>query len=258
MLRSQSGDLGALGNDAGFAFGLTHFSRLKDDLLRTNQAIFGARYLMDFILPGGVAADLPQDAIELLLDRYAVLEQAVFSLRDIYDNHAGVQDRFRETGVLSNELAAKLDALRLAARASGIARDLRADLPWAPYDSMELKALMQVTGDLAARVNVRFDEIFQSIRICREFLANLVCGAIQSAVRDAESEQLGPGVIEGWRGPILVVLKSGLGERIRRCHAHDPSWQNWPLPEYAILGNFVAYFPLINKSFNLSYSGHDG
>lgn len=257
-IANHLGDLGALGNDAGFAFGLTHFSRLKEDLLRTNQVILGARYLMDFILPGGVASDLPQDAPQSLLGKYAALEQEILSLRDIYDNHAGVQDRFREAGVLTNALAEKLGALGLAARASGIASDLRVDLPWAPYDGLELRAVTQTKGDVAARVSVRFDEAFESIRICRALLANLPDGAIQSIVPEAESGRLGLGVIEAWRGPVLIALETGPPGSIRRCHVHDPSWQNWPLIEYAIMGNIVPDFPLINKSFNLSYSGHDG
>src|SRR5579863_438169 len=104
-IANHLGDLGALGNDAGFAFGLTQFSRMKEDLLRTNLACFGARYLMDFIAPGGVTDDLPGNASRLLLDRYRALETDVVGMRNIYDNHAGVQDRFRETGIVANELA---------------------------------------------------------------------------------------------------------------------------------------------------------
>lgn len=257
-IANHLGDLGALGNDAGFAFGLTHFSRLKEELLRTNQAAFGARYLMDFVLPGGVAANVAPDAVQLLLNRYATLEREVTSLRDIYDNHAGVQDRFRQAGVLSNAMASKLDAQGLAARASGIARDLRADLPWAPYNNLAVKAATQTTGDVAARVAVRFDEVLSSLAVCGALLAHLPAGTIQVEVPEAAPHRLGISVIEGWRGPVLIALESGPRGSIRRCHAHDPSWQNWPLLEYAILGNIVPDFPLINKSFNLSYSGHDG
>ena len=129
-LANHLGDLGALGNDAGFAFGLTQFSRMKEDLLRTNRACFNARYLMDFVVPGGVTSDLPEDAPRLLLDVYGSLEADVIAMRNTYDNHAGVQDRFRETGILSNETAHNLDAAGLVARASGIPYDLRSDFPW--------------------------------------------------------------------------------------------------------------------------------
>ena len=256
-LANHLGDLGALGNDAGFAFGLTQFSRMKEDLLRTNQVCFGARYLMDFLTPGGVASDLPEDAPRLLLDRYRSLEADVIGMRNTYDNHAGVQDRFRETGILSNETAYNLDAAGLIARASGIPHDLRADLPWSPYDKQKIKVCSHKSGDVAARVAVRFDELIESLRICRALLARLAAGEIQSTLPTAESGLLGIGMIEGWRGPVLIALETGPSASIRRCHPHDPSWQNWPLLEYAILGNLVPDFPLINKSFNLSYSGHD-
>ena len=256
-IANHLGDLGALGNDAGFAFGLTQFSRMKEDLLRTNFACFSARYLLDFIAPGGVTDDLPEEAPGLLLDRYHTLETDVIGMRNMYDNHAGVQDRFRETGILANETAWKLDATGLAARASGIPHDLRADFPWAPYDKMKVKVPKQSSGDVAARVAVRFDEVLESLRICRALVANLSGGEIQCAVPDAEPGLLGVAVIESWRGPVLIALETGSNGSIRRCHPHDPSWQNWPLLEYAILGNLVPDFPLINKSFNLSYSGQD-
>jgi len=256
-IANHLGDLGALGNDAGFAFGLTQFSRMKEDLLRANQVCFGARYLMDFVVQGGVASNLPDKAPRLLLDGYHALETGVDSMRNIYDNHAGVQDRFRETGILSQENAWKLDAAGLAARASGIPHDLRSDFPWPPYDKMNVKVSKQTSGDVAARVAVRFEEILESLRICRGLVANLSGGDIRSAVPDAEPGLLGVGVIEGWRGPVLIALETGANGSVRRCHPHDPSWQNWPLLEYAILGNLVPDFPLINKSFNLSYSGHD-
>lgn len=256
-LANHLGDLGALGNDAGFAFGLTHFSRMKEDLLRINQAYFSARYLMDFVVPSGVASDLPNDAPQLLVDHYRSLEADVSIMRNTYDNHAGVQDRFRETGILSHETAYNLDAAGLVARASGIPHDLRADFPWPPYDKLKVNASSQSPGDVAARVAVRFDEVTESLRICRALLAGLAAGEIQTTLPDAEAGLLGIGAIEGWRGPVFIALETGPSGSIRRCHPHDPSWQNWPLLEYAILGNLVPDFPLINKSFNLSYSGHD-
>ncbi len=257
-LANHLGDLGALGNDAGFAFGLTHFSRLKEDLLRVNSIAFGARYLLDYIIPGGVAVDLPTHAPALLLHLYSELEQSVTNLRSIYDEHAGLQDRFRTTGTLDPSTAESLGALGIVARASGIARDLRVDHPWPPYDRVTAQCIEQSTGDVAARVLVRFGEIFESLRLCRTFLRDLRDGPIHAPVPAAAPDQLGLAVIESWRGPVLIALQTGPDGSIRSCHAHDPSWQNWPLIEYAIVGDIVADFPLINKSFNLSYSGQDG
>ncbi|MHB8301921.1 MAG: hydrogenase large subunit [Acidobacteriaceae bacterium] len=257
-LANHLGDLGALGNDAGFAFGLTHFSRLKEDLLRANTVAFGARYLLDYVVPGGVAVDLTADARCLLLDLYDALGPSVNQMRSIYDEHAGLQDRFREAGRLEQATAEKLGAIGLVARASGISCDLRVDHPWTPYDSFVPNLIVQPGGDVAARVQVRFDEILESLRLCRALLSGPPKEAIQTSVPVAAPDLLGIGLIEGWRGPVMIALETGPNGAIRRCHAHDPSWQNWPLIEYAVLGNIVPDFPLINKSFNLSYSGQDG
>jgi Ni,Fe-hydrogenase III large subunit len=112
-------------------------------------------------------------------------------------------------------------------------------------------------GDVAARVAVRFDETFESVRIMQRILRELPAGAHATRVLAPGAGARGIGMIEGWRGPVLVALDAGAGGTIRRCHPHDPSWQNWPAIEHAIIDNIVPDFPLINKSFNLSYSGHD-
>ena len=257
-LANHIGDLGALGNDAGFAFGLTHFSATKETLLRANSIAFGARYLFDYIIPGGVATDLTADARRLLLELYNSLQSSVINMRSIYDNHAGLQDRFHEAGKLTYSTAKKLGAIGLIARASGIPCDLRVDHPCPPYTSLAVKMITQAGGDVAARVQVRFDEVIESLRLCRLLLADLPTEEIQTPIPAASANLLGIALIEGWRGPVMIALETGSDGGIRRCHAHDPSWQNWPLIDYAILGNIVPDFPLINKSFNLSYSGHDG
>lgn len=257
-LANHLGDLGALGNDAGFAFGLTQFSKMKEDLLRANLPAFGARYLMDYVIPGGVSTDLSEEARLGLLHLYDALEPSVKQMRSIYDEHAGLQDRFREAGVLKQSTAELFGAMGLAGRASGIACDLRVDHPWTPYERLAPNLAVQAGGDVAARAQVRFDEVFESLRLCRALLSEPQAGAIQTSVPAAAPNLLGAGLIEGWRGPVLIALHTGADGGIRRCHAHDPSWQNWPLIEHAILGNIVPDFPLINKSFNLSYSGQDG
>jgi Ni,Fe-hydrogenase III large subunit/Ni,Fe-hydrogenase III component G len=262
-LANHLGDLGALGNDAGFAFGLTQFSRLKEDLLRNNVEAFGERYLFGYIYPGGVACDVAHPTYAHLLHFYRTLEHEVTALRAMYDEHGGLQDRLRGTGQLSPQLARELGAIGLAARASGVCCDLRVDHPWAPYDVLATQVVTEEGGDVAARVQVRFREIVESLRICRTLLAELSHSSLEAApiatpVPLADPGRLGIGIIEGWRGPVLIALETGPNGSIRRCHAHDPSWQNWPLLEHVILGNIVPDFPLINKSFNLSYSGVDG
>ena len=251
------GDLGYLGNDGGLAFGLAQFSRLKEDLLRLNAQLFGHRYLMDRVAPGGVTIDVDSAASELLLLEARRLEEEVLALRAIYYDHPGLQDRCINCGRLEPRLAAELGVVGLAARASGIALDARVFPGLAPYDELGPGLCANRNGDVAARIVVRFEEIFESLRLQKRILASIPEGETKIPVGEPRAGAFGVGWIEGWRGEILVALETGAAGRVRRCHAHDPSWQNWPALEHAVLGNIVPDFPLINKSFNLSYSGVD-
>jgi Ni,Fe-hydrogenase III large subunit/Ni,Fe-hydrogenase III component G len=256
-IANHLGDLGYLGNDGGFAVGLAQFSRLKEDVLRLNRQAFGHRLLMDVVMPGGVARDLADGDAAAMRVQASVLSREVRTLRDIYDDHAGLQDRFRACGQVTRELAAKLGLTGFAGRASGLADDLRSDFPTPPYEKLAVHKVTHADGDVAARVAVRFDETFESLRLIEVMLEAMPDGAIAAALPEIPAFQFALGSAEGWRGPLLIALESGANGTIRRCHPHDPSWQNWPVLEHAIIGNIVPDFPLINKSFNLSYSGHD-
>jgi Ni,Fe-hydrogenase III large subunit len=256
-LLNHLGDLGYLGNDAALAFGFAQFWILKEDLLRMNGELFGHRYLMDRIVPGGVACDLDNAGLLRIAATLRHIEHETAILKDIYDEHAGVQDRFLTTGHVTSELAAKLGLTGLAGRASGQAWDARAQFPCVPYDQLDVNMVTHRNGDVAARVTMRFEEITESIRLIRLMLEQLPAGELLSDVGDASEGSLGIGWVEGWRGEILVALHVGRDNRIHRLHPHDPSWQNWPVLEHAIMNNIVPDFPLINKSFNLSYSGVD-
>jgi Ni,Fe-hydrogenase III large subunit len=104
---------------------------------------------------------------------------------------------------------------------------------------------------------VRFEEAFESLRLMRDICSGIPGGVIHAELQSPATECMGAGWVEGWRGEVFVALEVGADGRIVRCHCHDPSWQNWPVLEHAVIGNIVPDFPLINKSFNLSYSGHD-
>ena len=251
------GDLGALGNDAGLAFGLAQFSRLKEDVLRLNARLFGHRYLMETLIPGGVARDVSAAAADELVEEAQRLQDELLELRAIYNDHAGLQDRCINCGHLSGPLAARLGVVGLAARASGIAMDARIFPALAPYDRLRPAMAVQRNGDVAARIAVRFDEVLESLRLQSRIAADLPATPILSILGDPPARSLGIGWVEGWRGEVFVALETAADGRIRRCHPHDPSWQNWPALEHAVIGNIVPDFPLINKSFNLSYAGVD-
>jgi Ni,Fe-hydrogenase III large subunit/Ni,Fe-hydrogenase III component G len=250
-------DLGFLGNDAGLAFGLAQFSRLREDWLRVSHALFGHRYLMDAIVPGGVARDIDTQGIARIRSEIHDVGRAVALLKNIYDEHAGLQDRFIGCGRVKPDLADRMGLTGLAGRASAVAWDLRVQFPPTPYDGLDVRMMTHRNGDVAARVTVRFEEIVESLRLIGLILSGLPAGDIAVPVPDAPANAFGVGWVEGWRGEVLIALETGVNNRIARLHPHDPSWQNWPLLERAVLGNIVPDFPLINKSFNLSYSGQD-
>ncbi len=250
------GDLGYLGNDGGLAFGLAQFMRLKEEWLRLNAALFGHRYLMDFVVPGGVERNIGRHGCDEVAAQCVGLALEVQTLRDIYDDHAGLQDRFLTCGRLAPELARQLGVVGLAARASGLALDARVAPGFEPYDRLEVAMKTHGAGDVAARVAVRFDEIFESLRLLQAIVEGMPLGEISTPFTSVGARGRGLGRAEGWRGEVVIALEAEDGT-IRRCHAHDPSWQNWPALEHAVIGNIVPDFPLINKSFNLSYSGHD-
>jgi Ni,Fe-hydrogenase III large subunit/Ni,Fe-hydrogenase III component G len=256
-IANHLGDLGYLGNDGGLAFGLAQFMRLKEDLLRANHSLFGHRYLMDRIIPGGVACDLDRAGLAAIEQECKSIEHEVRLLKDIYDDHSGLQDRFLTCGRLTPSTASKLGVIGLAGRASSQAWDVRAQARPAPYDLLDTRMKTHKNGDVAARVILRFDEIFESLRLIRAVLEHIAPGAVATPLPGVAAGSLGLGWIEGWRGESLVALEAGAEGRVRSCHAHDPSWQNWPALAFAVINNIVPDFPLINKSFNLSYSGCD-
>jgi Ni,Fe-hydrogenase III large subunit len=256
-IANHLGDLGALGNDAGFAFGLAQFSRLKELWLRELQAALGQRYLFDFVIPGGVSRDSARDRLVSLVACATMLAREAAAIRTIYDEHAGVRDRFAGAGTVTPELAKRLGLIGLAGRGSGQNFDLRVDLPCDPYGELAPRKYVSDEGDVAARVAVRFDELLESLRLVAHIAEHLPPGDPRVGIAVPPAGSAGIGLVEGWRGPVMVALSAGADGYVARCHPHDPSWQNWPAIEHAVIGNIVPDFPLINKSFNLSYSGHD-
>ncbi len=254
------GDLGALGNDAALAFGLTQFMRLKEDWLRLSANVFGHRFMMDRIVPGGVAVDVDEKALAAIAEQCNVIGRGVKTLRTIYDEHSGLQDRFLTTGIIDSALARELSLTGMAARATGMLLDGRAWRqgfePPVPYAGLGVRPATDERGDVAARVAVRFDEIFESLRLIRTIVGTLPSGPTRIEVVP-KPDASGVAVVEGWRGEVLVGVQLDDLGRIARVHPHDPSWQAWPALEHAVLKDIVPDFPLINKSFNLSYSGAD-
>ncbi len=258
-IANHLGDIGAICNDAAFALMLAHLSVLRERVLRAAMAAFGHRLMMDVIVPGGVVRDISRNGTSKILDVLQVIEASAPRLLELYDNTTSLQDRTAATGVLSNALAMQFGAGGFVGRASGRDFDCRRQPGYPPYDKLTLDVPLRRDGDVNARLWIRVLEIDQSMRLIRQLLETLPSGPVASVssvlVTNGPSE--GAAMIEGFRGDIFVWLRLENGGKIARCHLRDPSWFQWPLLEAVIEGNIVADFPLCNKSFNCSYSGHD-
>jgi Ni,Fe-hydrogenase III large subunit len=253
-LANHFGDIGAICNDASFSIMHAQCGILRESVLRTADACFGHRLMMDRVVPGGVAADLDAAGGARIKATLADIRRQFPELIELYDNTASLQDRTAATGILSVQLARQFGAGGYVGRASGRAFDARKLPGAAPYDRLAFEIPGFETGDVNARVWVRIREVEQSLALIEQMLQHLPDGPIRVAVGGGSGEGLA--LTEAFRGDVLVWLRLD-GGRVMRCHLRDPSWFQWPLLEAAIEGNIVADFPLCNKSFNCSYSGHD-
>ncbi|WP_287788036.1 hydrogenase expression protein HypE [Acidiphilium sp.] len=257
-LANHLGDVGAICNDGGFAIMLAHCSALREQVLREAAACFGHRLMMDRIVPGGVAADIAPPAAARVAATLADIRRRFQRLVELYDTTASLQDRTVGTGVLRPALAAQFAAGGFVGRASGRRCDARRWPGYAPYDELEFEIPVLQEGDVNARLWIRVREVEQSIGLIGQILAKLPEGPIRAENGSrAHAVSEGMAIVEGFRGDILAWVRIGATGHIERCHLRDPSWFQWPLLEAAIEGNIVADFPICNKSFNCSYSGHD-
>jgi Ni,Fe-hydrogenase III large subunit len=256
-IANHLGDIGAICNDVGFPFAHYQFSRLREQWLRDNASWFGHRLLMDVIVPGGVAQDLAETGAEAMRVRLTALRHELDELRPILDANHSLQDRLVAAGHLSFETARDLGCLGYVGRASGYDTDLRRERPYAPYDEVSVPAVLRTEGDVAARLNVRYDEIYSSLAIIEQLLDRLHPGPILTDVPPPGRAAEGIGLVEGWRGEVLSYIRFDEAGRVARFYPRDPSVFNWPALEQLIHGNIVPDFPLCNKSVNGSYSGYD-
>lgn len=256
-LANHLGDIGAICNDAAFAMMLAQMSVLREKVLRAAERTFGHRFMRDRIVPGGVSADLDAEGEAVLRALVEEIRDRFPSLVELYDNTASLLDRTVATGRVSHDLVRRFGAGGYVGRASGRDFDARRDLRYAPYDELKLDVPVRDDGDVNARVWVRIREVEQSCSLITQLLNALPPGPLRTEVEPTGQVREGLGLVEGFRGDILVWLSLDAEGHIRRCHMRDPSWFQWPLLEAAIEGNIIADFPLCNKSFNCSYSGHD-
>ncbi len=253
-IANHLGDCGAIAGDASFAYLPARFLLHREAVLSACATAFGHRLMMDVVIPGGVAADIAPGSDAVILQALFDAAAELPDLIGIYDSHASLADRMIGTGIVPPALAAQLAAGGVIGRASDRGGDLRVHPGYPPFDTLPPATARRAEGDVDARIRVRFAELTESIRLVRALLATLPEGELSVPLPMASGE--GIGWAEGFRGDIWHWMRLD-GGLIASAFMRDPSWLHWPLLEQAIGGNIVADFPLINKSFNASYSGVD-
>jgi Ni,Fe-hydrogenase III large subunit len=254
-IANHLGDIGAICNDASFIFMQSQMTVLREKLLQAAGACFGHRLMMDAVIPGGVARDLDNAGVARLRDLVREIKPRFAYLMAIYDNKPSLLDRTVSTGRVATELAHRFAAGGYVGRASGRGFDARKHPGYPPYDRLAFFVPVLTDGDVHSRLMIRAKEVESSLGLVEQILARLPEGAIKAPPERGGGE--GMALVEGFRGDILAWVALDPDGRVRRAHLRDPSWFQWPLLEASIAGNIVADFPLCNKSFNCSYSGHD-
>ena len=247
-------DAGAIVADTGFAVGQSHCLRLREAILRMNKSITGHRLLRGAVVPGGVGAvTLPADLVPALRRLLVDFEEVM----TICTDNTLVRDRLEGTGRLPREVAVDFGVVGYVARACGLARDVRADVPFAAYGELDVAAIVEESGDVFARLQVRVREVRQSVDLIERALAMRPDGPLAIALGALPAYTTGFGLVEAWRGRLVHMVIADEHGRLHRVKVLDPSFFNWPALARTLEDNIVPDFPLCNKSFNQSYSGND-
>ncbi|MFA6172048.1 MAG: NADH-quinone oxidoreductase subunit C [Kiritimatiellales bacterium] len=256
-LANHVGDLGALANDVGFLPTASYCGRIRGDFLNMTALLCGNRFGRGMIRPGGAGYDLDAARIDELQKRLTAGEKDAASAIELLFETPSVLARFEGKGVLPQDICKTLGIVGPAARASGLQRDVRQDQPSGIYRFVQLPLSSWDTCDVFARAYVRWLEIQQSIDFIREQLRAIPAGSIQAVATPLKPNQLAVSLIEGWRGELCHTALTDEHGAIKRYKIVDPSFHNWMGLAYALREQQISDFPMCNKSFNLSYCGHD-
>lgn len=255
---NHTADIGALATDVAFTVPASRAQAMREGLIRLQDQLFGTRLLRGTIALGGVKRDLSPEGRDVLRTHLQIFEKEFRELITLLIDAGTFTDRVDGTGILSNQAARDLGIVGMAARASGVDADFRRDHPHDDYDGLRFEVPVEEGGDVRARLMVRAREVEQSLVILRQVLDRLPDTPLVARLPErlpARSSALG--WVEAWRGPCTHWVATGEKGDIARVKVTDPSFLNWPGLIQAVPGNIIPDFPVINKSFNLSYSGND-
>jgi Ni,Fe-hydrogenase III large subunit len=256
-LANHVGDLGALAGDVGFLPTAAYCGRLRGDFLNLTALLCGSRFGRGLVRPGGAGFDLDADRIADFGGRLDAAFRDVESAVGLLWSTPSVGARFEDTGRVSTEVARALGMVGMAARASGLPRDVRKTHPWGMYRFAHIPISTSGAGDVYARALVRWLEIQRSVAFVRQVVRELPKGAPRAATGELRPDLFCASLVEGWRGEVCHVALTDGRARFAAYKIVDPSFHNWMGLALALRNQQISDFPLCNKSFNLSYCGHD-
>ena len=256
-LANHTGDLGAMAGDVGYLPTSSFCGRIRGDFLNMTAILCGNRFGRGLVRPGGAQMDIDPGHIVELLRRIEKAKREVTNAVELLWNTPSVQARFEGTGAVSESICHALGLVGPAARACGVEHDVRVDFPTGLYAFAHIPVATWHTGDVLARALVRWLEVDRSLAFIQEQLNSLPEGKITTPLKSFMPHMAVVSLVEGWRGEICHVALTDAQGRFSAYKVVDPSFHNWMGLAMALRDQQISDFPLCNKSFNLSYCGHD-
>ncbi len=256
-LANHTGDLGALAGDVGYLPTMSYCGRIRGDFLNMTALLCGNRFGRGLIRPGGVGFDVDEARVQELLARLDVASKDVTGAVELMLNTPSVLARFEGTGAITSQICNDLGLVGPVARACGVRRDVRHDYPTGIFRFAQIPVSTWHTGDVFSRAIVRWLEIQGSLQFVRTQAGMLPDGERGANIGRLQAGMMTVSMVEGWRGEICHVATTDSEGDLAHYKIVDPSFHNWFGLAIALRGQQISDFPLCNKSFNLSYCGHD-
>ncbi|MEA4889204.1 MAG: NADH-quinone oxidoreductase subunit C [Clostridiaceae bacterium] len=256
-LTSHLGDLAGICLDAAYGFAAFQFRMLRGWAYLIADELCGSRFLRGVNRPGGVRRDFVTGKEQSVVAQLRKLRQELADTDAIIRANPLFIDRVENTGILEREIAADLNAVGPGGRASGIRWDVRRDFPYAAYNRLDFQVPDHHNGDVNCRMNIKIEECYQAIGLMTQAVEAMPQGKVSEPVRGLPAYTAAYGLVEAPRGETIHWLMTGENDTCFRYKIRTASFCNWPAVCHAVRGNIVPDFPLINKSFNLSYAGND-
>ncbi len=258
-LANHINDIGFIMLDAGYNFGGSNCARLREVVMQWNERLTGSRFLRGVNNIGGVTRDIGSKTASELLDALGKIHQDLNEVIEVSQSSSSLINRLSGTGKIDRQIAMDHGVIGVAGRALGLVRDARIDYNYAAYNKLKFNIALEKNGDVLARWKIRIKEIHSSMLILEQVIQGIPPDKKLKSDKKVilKKNSLGIGITEGWRGDIVYLVVTNSSGHVNRVDVRDPSFINWTILEHSIINEIIPDFPLINKSFNLSYSGND-